>query len=78
MKIFRAEPGRVTSFAPGRTQVMLSRPGHLSRRAEPSEVLRTNIDVRNVAVEQFSSRFLETMRSKGWLRDKREKEREKR
>ena len=73
MKIFRAEPGRVASFAPGRMQAVLSRPGHLSRRAEPSEVVRINVDTRQAPIERFDTRFLETMRVKGWLKDKHRK-----
>jgi hypothetical protein len=69
MRRFRAESGRVISFAPGRTDVVVSRPGHVSRHAEPSEVLRTN-DLRRAPIERFPARFLETMRAKGWLRDK--------
>jgi hypothetical protein len=69
VKIFRAEPGRVASFAPGRTQVLLSRPGHLSRRAEPREVLQAN-SLEHAPIERFDTRFLETMRAKGWLKDK--------
>jgi hypothetical protein len=72
MKIFRAEPGRVASFAPGHTQVVLSRPGRLSRRAEPREVLQTN-SIEHAPIERFDSRFLETMRVKGWLKDKHRK-----
>ena len=69
MRRFRAEPGRVISFAPGCTDVVVSRPGHVPRRAEPSEILRTN-DLRHAPIERFPARFLETMRAKGWLRDR--------
>jgi hypothetical protein len=72
VKIFRAEPGRVASFAPGRTQAVLSRPGHLSRRAEPREVLQTN-SLEHAPIKRFDTRFLETMRAKGWLKDKHRK-----
>ena len=69
MRRFRAEPSRVISFAPGRTDVVVSRPGHVSRHAEPGEVLRTN-DLRRAPIDRFPTRFLEAMRAKGWLRDR--------
>ena len=68
MRAFKAEPGRVASFAPGRDKVILSRPGHAPRRAEPREVLDTNVKVERAPIERFNQRFLETMRAKGWLR----------
>jgi len=66
--VFRAEPTRVASFAPGRRHAILSRPGHVSRRAEPREVLAVN-NAEFAPVEKLDNqRFLETMKAKGWLR----------
>jgi hypothetical protein len=41
VRVFKAEPVRTMSFAPGRQQVVVvSRPGHAARLVEPAEVLR--------------------------------------
>lgn len=69
-RVFRAEPGRVASFAPGRGHVILTRPGHVSRHAEPSEVMRTNVDVSHAPIEKLPARFFDVMKAKGWLKDK--------
>jgi len=68
-RMIKAEPVRVASFAPGRDKPMLSRPGHPSRLAEPGEIMRVN-SIENAPVGRFDNRFLETMRAKGWLRDR--------
>jgi len=70
MKLFSAEPTRILSLAPGRDHVVLTRSSKMSRSAEPEEVLRTNVDLKRAPIERFSARFIETMRAKGWLRDK--------
>jgi len=67
MKVIRAEPVRVASWAPGRRLVMLARPGRAARLVEPSEVLRANT-VEKAPIERFDNRFLQTMKSKGWLK----------
>ena len=70
MRIFKAEPVRTISFAPGRQQVVLSRPGHAARLAEPAEILRVN-SARKAPAEQRlgeNVRSVEAMRAKGWLR----------
>jgi len=68
MKAFKAEPGRVASFAPGREQAMLSRPGHPLRRANAREVLDSNVPNEKTPIERFDQRFIEAMRAKGWLK----------
>jgi hypothetical protein len=68
-RVIRAEPARVISFAPGRDKAMLSRPGRPSRLADAGEVTRVNA-IENAPVDHFDNRFLETMRAKGWLRDR--------
>jgi hypothetical protein len=67
MKVFKAEPARVLSFAPGRDCIVLT--GDKARGAAVAEALRTNSADR-APIERFDVRFLETMRAKGWLRDK--------
>jgi len=69
VRVFKAEPVRTMSFA-GRQQVVLSRPGHAARLAEPAEVLRVNSAGKAPAERRLSEnvRFVEAMRAKGWLR----------
>ena len=70
VRVFKAEPVRTMSFAPGRQQVVLSRPGHAARLVEPAEVLRVNSAGKAPAERRLSEnvRFVEAMRTKGWLR----------
>jgi len=68
MKTFKAEPGRVMSFAPGREKAILDRPGHPPRRADPREVLDSNVPNKNTPIERFDQAFIEAMRAKGWLK----------
>jgi hypothetical protein len=65
VRVFKAEPVRTMSFAPGRQQVVLK-----ARLAEPAEVLRVNSAGKAPAERRLSEnvRFVEAMRAKGWLR----------
>jgi len=67
MRVILAERTRVASFAPGRKRIVLTVPGRCARYGEPAEFLRSN-SVEHAPVEKLDTRFMETMRSKGWLK----------
>jgi len=69
MRLFRAEPARTLSFAPGRDRTIISS-GSGQRSEDAGAALRSNLDVSRAPIDRFDVRFLETMRGKGWLKDK--------